>query len=121
MVGPGSVYIDPALYSRKERVQYIVENTSPSNLVGEESWKDMVLVEEGLDPTNAPTGGALFLTGYRWSQYSKFQYQGRNPVLHRSPLNVSKDQGRVFSALDVVMEDLERDSHKCTGSCNGDH
>ncbi|KAL3919252.1 MAG: hypothetical protein SGARI_007255 [Bacillariaceae sp.] len=120
MLGPGTVYLDCDAQQYNDSIQSVARNECPAHLLplhaedAEEEkdfnerlhWKE-TLVEhqakdaDGIQPSHAATGQAVFFTGGTWANFAGDDQ--RAGVVHRSPHNVNEKQARVFLALDVVL------------------
>lgn len=121
--GPGTLYLDPDLYDIYPRIQNVLKNDCPSDLTGMDDWKDVLLLDQlALTPDTAPTGSSIFLLGHQWLDRMAHKNLDGRAVLHRSPVDVPSNQGRVFLALDVVLHpqldtSSDESNNTCTGEC----
>ena len=102
--GPGTVYIDSKKYPYRGLLQNMVDNARPRDFEGLSTslWKEAVINSLSIAPSQTRTGQAALLPGRRWSEVAKSEYLQREVVLHRSPTDVEKSQGRVLLVLDVM-------------------
>ena len=129
--GPGTLYIDPSEYSYEndKGLQCMVRNEPPEEMNDPDIdtrespsvWKDRCLQEYSTATASQATAGEIvFLIGRQWAQISKqealdaFHDNTCAAILHRSPRNVAKDQGRVIMTIDVLLEEEE---NQCAHGC----
>ena len=121
------MYVDPALNKNNLFLQRVVngikygiegsiEAAEGNNSV---NWKERLIDLSGIEPQQARTGQALLFVGNSWDTTAKPGKRGvRDGVVHRSPLNVPADQGRVLLTLDVsIQKDEDSGSSLQPGVC----
>ena len=117
LLGPGCNYIDHVKYRGNPYLKRIVNgNKAVEKSAGNNfhDWKERLVEQSGMESEVALTGHVRILLGHRWSEFSvsaKDNDEYRPGVLHRSPLNVPRKQGRVLLTLDVVMKEATDDTH----------
>lgn len=110
--GPGSMYIDPSIYYNGVHDR-IINNDRPSDLAHYTNWKEQLVKTSGIEPCQAKLGQAAMLVGFRWPDMAGTFDSNRDPVIHRSPLNVN--DGRVLMVLDVKLEEEPCTKECCSG------
>jgi hypothetical protein len=140
MVGPGSDFINDDCNNDEDDneddddvISYLqrVRNNDKEYEVHQEGndrtdWKDILVERSHVQIQQVPTGQALVIVGNAWSDWSKEEgtspsigrrRRRRDGVLHRSPQNVPKDQGRILLVLDVI-HDRDENSNSTSKNKN---
>ena len=109
LLGPGSLYIAPENYSSstsssEPMIQHVLINQRPPELDNHPEWKEAAVKTSKVGLNQAETGQPIMLVGNQWREVAKQEYKNIQTVLHRSPHNVPKQQGRVLMTLDVLVE-----------------
>ena len=117
MVGPGSDFInddgnndgdDDDVISYLQRVRNNDKEYEVQEGNDRPDWKDILVERSHVQIQQVPTGQPLVIVGNAWSEWSKEEDTSpsigrrRYGILHRSPQNVPKDQGRILLVLDVI-------------------
>ena len=122
-VGEGSNYLSPEEAATNDCILQIFERMGRNATF---EWKDEMVEKSGLKVlTPKHPGEPIIFVGNRWSVSKKREMPNLMPVLHRSPNNIPKNQGRVLLTLDVTTRaehDHDHDHHEketspCTKAC----
>jgi len=114
MVGPGTSYVDDNSETNPhlQRVRYPDRELETRAGNNNPHWKDVLVEKSGARIQQAAVGEPIVLPGCLWPASSKQQGTKNDsrflPVIHRSPHNVQKNEGRVLLNLDVICGE-----HKC--------
>ena len=104
--GPGTLFVDPQLHDNDNNV-YIERirqaSATGSSHPGMPEWKNQLMEQSGIVPQQAATGQPLLMVGSAWNHVAKPGQPTLPGVLHRSPPNVPRKQGRVVLVLDVTI------------------